>query len=231
MQTGCSYSDAFFTTAVTDPIVHKISRAALYESEPVGWIRCRLEPCSPNSSQPCQIYIQALAVLSPYRNLGLATSLLNEILSAAASLEEQPVCIYAHVWEKNEDALDWYAKRCFKRVMLLERYYLKLRPSGAWIVRRELSNTGVEVADRFWSSSANLCSGYEHNAASSRTDCSNPEARPTLVKAIKIHATTGRCLRQVPPHGRVWLSKPLHQTVPGQSFHLLFGGHGLTRVR
>ena len=141
------YSESFFTAAVTDPVAHRLSRVALYPSEPVGWISCRLEPCSPNhapgsksTAAPSQVYIQALAVLSPYRNLGLATALWNEILHAAVSLEEQPVCIYAHVWEKNEDALDWYAKRGFKRVVLLERYYIKLRPSGAWIVRRELTD-------------------------------------------------------------------------------------------
>jgi N-alpha-acetyltransferase 50 len=135
------YSEAFFKDAVTDPTAQYLSRVALYESEPVGWIRCRLEPCSPNTAAiplPSQVYIQALAVLPPFRNLGLAMALLDDILSAATSLEGQPVCLYAHVWEKNEEALEWYTKRGFKRVMLLERYYLRLRPSGAWIVRREL---------------------------------------------------------------------------------------------
>ncbi|EXJ62349.1 hypothetical protein A1O7_02783 [Cladophialophora yegresii CBS 114405] len=142
------YGDAFFKTTVTDPVVRQLSRVALYDSEPIGWIRCRLEPCSVNSAFSTQtnpplsqIYIQALALLSPYRNLGMATLLLNEVLSSAESLVEDPICIYAHIWEKNEDALDWYAKRGFKRVMLVERYYTKLRPSGAWIVRRELGDT------------------------------------------------------------------------------------------
>ena len=142
------YSEAFFTTTVTDPTAKQLSRVVLYKSEPVGWIRCRSEPCSPNNSfiaQPnpplSQIYIQALALLSPYRGLGLATLLLNTILSSETALAEHTVCIYAHVWEKNEDALDWYAKRGFKRVMLVEHYYRKLRPSGAWVVRREMQST------------------------------------------------------------------------------------------
>jgi N-alpha-acetyltransferase 50 len=134
------YGETFFTTAVTDPVAHQISRVAVYESEPVGWIRCRLEPCTSNSPAPVQIYIQALALLSPYRKLGLAAAMLHHILSGVGMLEERPVCVYAHVWEKNEDALDWYAKRGFKRVMLVERYYVKLRPSGAWIVRKELDS-------------------------------------------------------------------------------------------
>ncbi|KAH0846142.1 hypothetical protein AYO21_09159 [Fonsecaea monophora] len=139
------YSDAFFTTTVTDTVVSNVSRVVLYASEPVGWIRCRFEPCSTNTSlmtqshpPPSQIYIQALALLSPYRGLGLATLLLDTILSSASAHEMDAVCIYAHVWEKNEDALEWYARRGFKRVMLIEQYYRKLRPSGAWIVRKEL---------------------------------------------------------------------------------------------
>ncbi|KAJ9603262.1 hypothetical protein H2200_012040 [Cladophialophora chaetospira] len=139
------YSDAFFKTTVTDPMAQQLSRVVLYETEPVGWIRCRLEPCSldsPLSSKTnpplSQIYIQALALLSPYRSLGLATILLNAVLFSVETLAEDPICIYAHVWEKNDDALEWYAKRGFKRVMLVERYYTRLRPSGAWLVRREL---------------------------------------------------------------------------------------------
>lgn len=141
------YGDAFFDTTVTDPVAHDLCRVVLYASEPVGWIRCRLEPCSPNSALSSsrqahsQIYIQALALLSPYRGLGLASMLLDAILSSTVARFEQTVCMYAHVWEKNEDALEWYAKRGFKRVMLVERYYRKLRPGGAWIVRRELDHT------------------------------------------------------------------------------------------
>ncbi|KIX95071.1 uncharacterized protein Z520_09381 [Fonsecaea multimorphosa CBS 102226] len=142
------YGDAFFTNTVTDPMVNQLSRVVLYASQPVGWIRCRLEPCSPNHylitqphPPPSQIYIQALALLSPYRGLGLATLLLDTILSSAIAQAADTVCVYAHVWEQNEDALEWYAKRGFKRVMLVEQYYRRLRPSGAWIVRRDLERT------------------------------------------------------------------------------------------
>ncbi|KAK5037183.1 hypothetical protein LTR13_004988 [Exophiala sideris] len=124
-----------------------ISRVVLYSSDPVGWIRCRLEPCSPRTDaslsgpELSQIYIQALALLSPYRSLGLASILLETILSSSIARASATVCIYAHVWEKNEDALDWYAKRGFKRVLLVEQYYRRLKPSGAWIVRKELDGS------------------------------------------------------------------------------------------
>lgn len=138
------YSEVFFTSTLTDPIAAQLSRVVLYSSEPIGWIRCRLEPCSPRTDaslsgpQLSQIYIQALALLSPYRSLGLASVLLETILSSSIAKAPETVCIYAHVWEKNEDALEWYAKRGFKRVLLAEQYYRRLKPSGAWIVRKEL---------------------------------------------------------------------------------------------
>ena len=45
--------------------------------------------------------------------------------------------IYAHVWEANEEALEWYIKRGFEvEGEMVEGYYTKLRPSGARIVRR-----------------------------------------------------------------------------------------------
>ncbi|EXJ78732.1 hypothetical protein A1O1_09134 [Capronia coronata CBS 617.96] len=138
------YGDAFFSSTLSEPTSFQLSRVVLYSSEPVGWIRCRLEPCSPNNnaslSKPAlaQIYIQALALLSPYRGLGIATMLLNAVLESSIAKEDGTVCIYAHVWEKNQDALEWYGKRGFKRVVLMERYYKRLRPGGAWIVRKEL---------------------------------------------------------------------------------------------
>ncbi|KAK4945544.1 hypothetical protein LTR10_015163 [Elasticomyces elasticus] len=141
------YSEVFFTSTLTDSVVAQISRVVLYSSDPVGWIRCRLEPCSPRTDaslsgpELSQIYIQALALLSPYRSLGLASILLETILSSSIARASATVCIYAHVWEKNEDALDWYAKRGFKRVLLVEQYYRRLKPSGAWIVRKELDGS------------------------------------------------------------------------------------------
>lgn len=135
------YGDNFFQSTITDETAAQLSRVVLYSSEPIGWIRCCLEPCGPEyASQPQlkQIYIQALALLAPYRGLGLATSLLDTIIDSSIARATETVCIYAHVWEKNEDALEWYAKRGFKRVVLLQRYYRRLNPPGAWIVRREL---------------------------------------------------------------------------------------------
>ena len=49
------------------------------------------------------------------------------------------MAVYAHVWESNTDALEWYVKRGFEvEKGVVEGYYRKLRPAGARIVRRRL---------------------------------------------------------------------------------------------
>jgi N-alpha-acetyltransferase 50 len=139
------YNDKFFNETLTDPIASRLSRLVSYDAEIVGWIRCRVEPCSPSTAMSedqekplSQIYIQALALLAPYRGLGLASLLLENILANEIARSRQTVSVYAHVWEKNEAALEWYRKRGFKRIMLVDGYYGRLKPSGAWIVRKEL---------------------------------------------------------------------------------------------
>lgn len=128
------------------------------EAKVIGGIQCRLEPlpCPPPNifptastapplphQQPHNLYIQTLAVLSPYRSLGVATALLDAIVSIALihypcqniKVEE----IYAHVWEANEEALEWYMKRGFEvGGEVVVGYYRKLRPSGARVVRRRV---------------------------------------------------------------------------------------------
>lgn len=129
------YSDRFFTDCLNNDESSVLSYTSLFDSKPVGWIRCRVEP-SPSSDNPAflQIYIQALGVLAPYRRIGLASALLNAVMSTRHDVRS----VYAHVWETNEEALQWYEKHGFQRILLVPQYYRRLAPSGAWIVRRDL---------------------------------------------------------------------------------------------
>jgi N-alpha-acetyltransferase 50 len=134
------YPSKFFEETLTDTTVSSLSRVVHYDDRPVGWIRCRLEPATsgPTGTVLQQIYIQALCILAPYRNYGYATHLVEGVLQPQALTENNVVFVYAHVWENNEDALAWYERRGFKRIMLVEKYYNRLVPSGAWIVRRDV---------------------------------------------------------------------------------------------
>ena len=139
------YPDSLFTGSVDDPIPASFSRVALSESQPVGWMRCRLDPfpeptVPPTITKPIynRLYIQALCLLAPFRGQGIATALLDAILDAALLQQHDVEYVYAHVWETNESALVWYERRAFHRVMLVEGYYRKLKPNGAWIMKRDL---------------------------------------------------------------------------------------------
>ncbi len=149
------YPDTFYTDAISDPCAATISRIALYTPPnsfpstpaiPIGWIRCSLESypeatSPPQDTRPIynQIYIKALCLLAPYRNIGVAAALLENILLEKEVLRQCKVqFIFAHVWESNEEAIQWYEKRGFERDVLVEGYYRRLRPGGAWVVRKEV---------------------------------------------------------------------------------------------
>ncbi|KAL8797633.1 MAG: hypothetical protein Q9182_007153 [Xanthomendoza sp. 2 TL-2023] len=120
----------------------------------VGGIQCRIEqlPYHPSLSTSLKIpeasigsknycYIQTLALLSPYRSKGIATALFEAIITTLC-LEHcyaGTTSIYAHVWEENEDAMEWYSKRGFQvSGEVLKGYYRRLKPDGARIVWRDL---------------------------------------------------------------------------------------------
>lgn len=156
---------AFWFHSVTPPRTNRDARTLLDNRESdgeeerseeqgncVGGVRCRLEPPPPPPStlpphtsqelppsrQGGSIYIMTLCTLSPYRHLGVGTQLITSVLSAAVELGCSEV--YAHVWEANTDALDWYRKRGFDvdSGEVVQGYYRKLRPAGARVVRRRV---------------------------------------------------------------------------------------------
>ncbi|PWY75893.1 GNAT family acetyltransferase [Aspergillus eucalypticola CBS 122712] len=136
----------------------------------IGGIRCRLERLPPttagilqgrSNSEPTNLYIQTLHLLSPYRGCGIAASLLDSLLYSSSSLSsstssdprpDQQVSdlvkhynirtVTAHVHEANEDGLKWYIARGFKvEDGIVENYYRRLKPSGAKIVKLVLQWT------------------------------------------------------------------------------------------
>ncbi|KAM7205276.1 hypothetical protein V8F33_001107 [Rhypophila sp. PSN 637] len=99
------------------------------------------------------IYIQSLALLSPYRSQGLAAAALEHIVASAAILPAAGSSIdartlYAHVWTENEEGLRWYAGRGFRREgrLPIPGYYFKLRPDTAWIMRRDIGPSATLAA-------------------------------------------------------------------------------------
>lgn len=75
-----------------------------------------------------------LAVLAAYRSYGVGTALLDHIIEYARSLFVHEV--YVHVWVENQDAVEWYESRGFKKGQLTKNYYHKLVPRDAWVMSK-----------------------------------------------------------------------------------------------
>ena len=144
-----SYPESFYHNILTN----NLSRVILWTDpapKVIGGIVCRLDPSlSPSSTSPSpqyleeiyDIYIQSLALLSPYREKGLAAEALESIIAAAVAEKEVRIRdLYAHVWTNNLEALKWYAARGFKKEEnVIQGYYRRLEPDTAWILRRRIA--------------------------------------------------------------------------------------------
>ncbi|KAJ4356285.1 uncharacterized protein N0V89_004316 [Didymosphaeria variabile] len=136
-----SYPAVFFTESMEEPF-HSITLMALWHAAPadgtplasiekprlVGAIRCRILPSA-------NLYISTISLLAPYRSHGVATHLLQRIVAKAVEVHGVR-CVTAHVWEANEDGLEWYKKRGFEIIGKEDAYYHKLKPQGAFLVRK-----------------------------------------------------------------------------------------------
>ncbi|CAH0039069.1 unnamed protein product [Clonostachys solani] len=146
------YSDLFYDRAADEGGEGRFSRAITWTHEGeqpqvVGGVVCRIEPVSAHTSDQ-SLYIQSLVLLSPYRSLGLITAAINQIIQAALAEPELNVkYVSAHVWTENEEGLQWYDSRGFKRnANPVKGYYIKLRPDSAWFVKRDLAAIPASAA-------------------------------------------------------------------------------------
>jgi ribosomal protein S18 acetylase RimI-like enzyme len=137
-----AYPESFYKETMTEPHL-SVTLIALWRSSPapssntdrdsdpprlVGAVRCRLLPSS-------QLYISTIGILAPYRSHGIAVHLLQAVVKKAVELHSVR-SITAHVWEANEEGLEWYKKRNFEILEKEEVYYRKLKPPGAFLVRK-----------------------------------------------------------------------------------------------
>jgi ribosomal protein S18 acetylase RimI-like enzyme len=134
------YSEQFYTEILL-PEVEDFCKLIYYNDIPVGTICCRLE--SKDSAN--HLYLLTMGILAPYRSLGIGSYSLDVILQAAATHSKPQIdCIYLHVQVSNDDAKQFYERHGFKEKGIEEAYYKKIKPSGAWILEREMerSNDG-----------------------------------------------------------------------------------------
>ncbi|KAI0385098.1 hypothetical protein F5Y04DRAFT_205131 [Hypomontagnella monticulosa] len=225
-----NYPDSFYAR-LSDPLSSgAFSRVVLWtdSTDPkapqtpkvIGGLVCRPEPSpfAPSSqrtqqpptpdSQPNALYIQSLVLLSPYRHLGLAAALLDEVARLAAASPFACDEVYAHVWTSNEDGLRWYLARGFARHGEVHGYYFKLRPDSAWIVRRRISHS-PSASDPSTQVNCAGVSNIDRTVPPSATAAAaNLLAQPTPISTPSVLATTST------PAASGTLSPPPRSTGP-----------------
>lgn len=162
------YHDKFYKDSVANQTDSSLARVAIWHEgdarvehqtmsqNVVGGIQCRLEDVPSTTTGERLLYIQTIGVLAPYRQLGIATLLLEDIVTTVIKHYEKVTLIYAHVWEANTDALEWYSERGFTMDKeVIQGYYRRLKPSGARVVQRRITiEDHLAAKDRGLSSGA-----------------------------------------------------------------------------
>lgn len=147
------YPESFYKEILADPVDKSITLMALWHDSPsdigkakgrlVGAIRCRLFSHPPGESKSKaridgpMLYLSTLVLLSPYRGHGIAAHMLDNLIRS--SVEDYEITsVGAHVWEANEEGLEWYRKRGFKEVSREVGYYRRLKPQDAVVMLRDV---------------------------------------------------------------------------------------------
>lgn len=109
--------------------------AAYFDDLFVGVIGCRPE-MRPDGKQ--RLYVAVLAVLAPYRGLGVGSRLMTSVLDELPKHPEV-VEVYLHVHTPNTRAIAFYERLGFDNVGVIHGYYPDLDPTTCVLLRRLVS--------------------------------------------------------------------------------------------
>lgn len=84
------------------------------------------------------VYLMTIAVLEPYRRLGIGSMLLNKMIENLEKLGNVRK-LKLHVWTINENAIQFYKKNGFVMDSIDEEYYSNLEPKAAWVIHKEIT--------------------------------------------------------------------------------------------
>ncbi|EKF32826.1 acetyltransferase, putative [Trypanosoma cruzi marinkellei] len=133
------YSDSYYDTYLR-PCSHQYNQIALYYDMLVGSCTCRLE--STTNDNEYRLYVMTIAVLAPYRRLGIGSHLLDTILRNVA--KETKLCIREvtlHV-QVGSDAMEFYKSFGFEVVERVPKYYTGLEECDAFKLRKVVPQIG-----------------------------------------------------------------------------------------
>ena len=140
-----AYGDDFYAALPDTPA--DFTKMVYYKDIFVGVVACRLEPQPEGAPAGKRLYVMVLAVLAPYRDRGLGSLLLQQVVAAVEGGKvkgaEDVREIYCHVWEQNAGAQRLYERFGFmadkERVM---NYYKRLENPHAVTLRRAVGGGG-----------------------------------------------------------------------------------------
>lgn len=78
------------------------------------------------------------AVLAPYRNKGVGSKLLDNLLKSVAKHEPKIDEVILHVQINNEQAIRLYSKFGFKMKEKITNYYRRVEPRDAYLLYLEI---------------------------------------------------------------------------------------------
>ncbi|XP_010276866.1 PREDICTED: histone acetyltransferase MCC1-like [Nelumbo nucifera] len=109
------------------------NRPGCQSDELIGFVTTRTIPakeseiadmlrCDSSRTDQTLVYILTLGVVESYRSLGIATSLIREVIKYASNI---PTCraVYLHVIAYNDPAIRFYQKMMFKCIQRLSNFY------------------------------------------------------------------------------------------------------------
>ncbi|EME31936.1 GCN5-related N-acetyltransferase (GNAT) family protein [Galdieria sulphuraria] len=130
------YGERFYEEVLQAP--PGLVKLAYYHDFLIGAYCCRKEIGS--DKQP-KIYILTIGVLAPYRERGVGSQLLQQILQLPKTERFKDITeIYAHVQTSNEAALGFYQKHGFQIGEKKTNYYRDIDPPDCYVVYKKYTN-------------------------------------------------------------------------------------------
>jgi ribosomal protein S18 acetylase RimI-like enzyme len=110
-----TYPQEFYNNALNG-----FCKFAYYGEVPVGAIKAKLM-VPQHHKVPTSVYIESLAVLEPYRHLGIGKKLVNYAIEEAKKSYIHEITL--HVWVKQQEVKEWYEKLGFTEKEIIPDYY------------------------------------------------------------------------------------------------------------
>lgn len=128
------YTDSFYRDLIAK--APQFLKFAYLHGFAVGDICARVESHTTKEGFS-KLYIMTIGVLPAYRRQGIASQLLDYVLSEA-SKDKSILEVYLHVQTSNQDAKNFYLQHGFEVIGSINGYYKRIQPPDCFILGKSL---------------------------------------------------------------------------------------------